>query len=346
LHPDWSYTQVIHQVLSTVGRLPGLEGKVATGGQLDLAAAVGVGAGTSSAPRVAGSSALGAGASPLSGVRLTFDVSMNPRTFTPADVRLVGPGGRAVRVQSVRVVPGTGNRAFDVLFPPQTTPGTYALKVGPQVRDRDGELMAAFLGDYTVHGRVSHPGHRHSGHHGHPGHPGHHRHGHPGHHGHHGHSHPGHHGHSHAGHPTHPARRHVTVWSSSPVTITRRGHAVSSLWVKEGFRIADVAVRLSVSFPRDGDLSLVLEAPDGTRVALAERVGGRGANFTDTVFEDRAARRLGAGRAPFAGPFKPAAPLRELAGKEARGVWRLWVENNSGTHAGRLDGWSLVFSRA
>jgi subtilisin family serine protease len=44
LHPTWSYSQVIHQVLSTVDPLPGLAGKLASGGRLDLAAAVGTSA--------------------------------------------------------------------------------------------------------------------------------------------------------------------------------------------------------------------------------------------------------------------------------------------------------------
>jgi subtilisin family serine protease len=41
LHPDWSYHQVIDQVLKTVDKVPGLQGKTITGGRLDAAAAVG-----------------------------------------------------------------------------------------------------------------------------------------------------------------------------------------------------------------------------------------------------------------------------------------------------------------
>jgi subtilisin family serine protease len=41
LHPDWNYREVINQVLRTADRLPGLQGKVITGGRLDAAAAVG-----------------------------------------------------------------------------------------------------------------------------------------------------------------------------------------------------------------------------------------------------------------------------------------------------------------
>jgi serine protease len=42
LRPEWTYRQVIDQVLNTVDRLPALSGKVASGGRLNLAAAVNV----------------------------------------------------------------------------------------------------------------------------------------------------------------------------------------------------------------------------------------------------------------------------------------------------------------
>lgn len=40
LHPEWTYRQVIDQVLRTVDPLPGLQGKTTTGGRLNAAAAV------------------------------------------------------------------------------------------------------------------------------------------------------------------------------------------------------------------------------------------------------------------------------------------------------------------
>jgi subtilisin family serine protease len=40
LHPSWTYSQVIHQLLSTADPLPGLRGKTITGGRLNAAAAV------------------------------------------------------------------------------------------------------------------------------------------------------------------------------------------------------------------------------------------------------------------------------------------------------------------
>jgi hypothetical protein len=41
VHPDWSYSQLISRVLQTVEPVAGLNGKVATGGLLDAAAALG-----------------------------------------------------------------------------------------------------------------------------------------------------------------------------------------------------------------------------------------------------------------------------------------------------------------
>src|SRR5205807_10031780 len=44
VHPDWTYAQLINQVVSTVDRLPALAGKVASGGRVNAAHAVGASA--------------------------------------------------------------------------------------------------------------------------------------------------------------------------------------------------------------------------------------------------------------------------------------------------------------
>lgn len=49
-HPDWTYSQVINQVLSTVDQLPSLAGKVASGGRLNLANALGTSVAPPAAP--------------------------------------------------------------------------------------------------------------------------------------------------------------------------------------------------------------------------------------------------------------------------------------------------------
>jgi subtilisin family serine protease len=58
LHPDWTYTQVIDQVLGTVDPLSSLDGKVASGGRLNLANALGAPVDSSPAPAPAPSLAI------------------------------------------------------------------------------------------------------------------------------------------------------------------------------------------------------------------------------------------------------------------------------------------------
>src|SRR5262249_8933138 len=54
------------------------------------------------------------------------------------------------------------------------------------------------------------------------------------------------------------------------------------------FTIAKITVTLNIAFPTDSGLSAVLIAPDGTQVPLFSAVGGSGANFINTTFDDGA----------------------------------------------------------
>ncbi len=73
--------------------------------------------------------------------RLNFSEAITPASFTTADVALTGPGG-SVSITSVKVVTGTGNKQFLISFGSALQePGTYTLKVGPQVNDAAGNPM-------------------------------------------------------------------------------------------------------------------------------------------------------------------------------------------------------------
>ena len=59
--------------------------------------------------------------------------------------------------------------------------------------------------------------------------------------------------------------------------------------------IADLNVSLNISHIFDGDLTISLSGPLGIEVVLTNRVGGAGAIFVSTVFDDEAATLIGAG---------------------------------------------------
>jgi subtilisin family serine protease/subtilisin-like proprotein convertase family protein len=144
-HPSWTYQQVIHQVLSTVDPLPGLAGKVLSGGRLDAAAAVGASA---NAPQVLSSSVSGPSPNAFNDVRLTFSTAMNPSTLAAA-VSLTGAAGQAIPV-TIAAVANSGNSQFDVQFATQTAPGSYSLHVSAAAHDASGNALVPYQTNLTI----------------------------------------------------------------------------------------------------------------------------------------------------------------------------------------------------
>jgi hypothetical protein len=118
----WLYDQVIQQVLSTVDPLPGLAGKVASGGRLDLAAAVG----TSAPPATSSLTNTPGGTVVVGSANLTDSATLangsNPTgsiTFT-----LFAPGGTTVLDTETVAVNGNGTYSTPAGYLPTST-GSY-----------------------------------------------------------------------------------------------------------------------------------------------------------------------------------------------------------------------------
>jgi hypothetical protein len=94
-------------------------------------------------PRVTASTPTGTNLMPgsVDHVRLTFNVPINPTTFTPDQVSLTDPHGNPVTVNAIQPVSGTGNTQFDILVGPLGVTGTYHLTVGPNIYDQYGNPM-------------------------------------------------------------------------------------------------------------------------------------------------------------------------------------------------------------
>jgi subtilase family serine protease len=69
--------------------------------------------------------------------------------------------------------------------------------------------------------------------------------------------------------------------------------------------IIDVNVTINITHNSDNNLKITLISPTGTRVVLANRVGGSGNNFTNTEFDDSAPILIDKGTAPFGATFHP-----------------------------------------
>ena len=106
-------------------------------------------------------------------------------------------------------------------------------------------------------------------------------------------------------------------------------------------KVQNLTLALDIEDSNDSSLSAVLIAPDGTQVALFSNVGGSGANFTNTVFDDAAETSITTASAPFTGTYQPVGLLSSLIGKVADGTWTLQITNTAKTTAGVLVNWSL-----
>ena len=119
----------------------------------------------------------------------------------------------------------------------------------------------------------------------------------------------------------------------------------SVLVVDESYAIADLDVRIDISHNYDGDLDVLLVAPDGTTIELFSDVGGSGDGFEATILDDEANTPIGDGTAPFRGRYQPQQPLASVDGLDVMGSWTLEVSDDGGMDEGTLNDWSLIVKR-
>jgi len=124
--------------------------------------------------------------------------------------------------------------------------------------------------------------------------------------------------------------------------IPDRGRLKVSRRVRSDLVIDHLYVTFTIKHTFDADLSIHLLGPDGTDVLLVNRRGGDGDNFLETKLEDAAETSIGNARAPFSGSFRPESPLGVFAGQNARGTWKLIVNDQAKSDVGKLISWSVV----
>jgi subtilisin-like proprotein convertase family protein len=103
--------------------------------------------------------------------------------------------------------------------------------------------------------------------------------------------------------------------------------------------LAGIVVHIELSHSFDSDLVLTLIAPNGVRIALANRRGGAGDNFFSTQFDDGAATPIGLGAPPFTGTFQPEEALSALSGITTAGPWTLEIADVAAGDSGFLFSW-------
>jgi subtilisin-like proprotein convertase family protein len=236
-------------------------------------------------------------------VRVTFNEAMTANSFTAADVSVSGPA--AAVVSQVVAVSAT---QFDVVFTGNvTTPGTYTVHIGPDVRDLAGNQM-----DQNQNGvNGENPADRFSV----------------------------------STTLQYPPRQtfaltnlSVPIYdlSTSTVQIT-----VPPTSVVNGLTISDLNVGITLDHTYMADLFITLTSPDGRTVTLFNRRGGSGDNMAGTVFNDEATTAISAGQAPFAGSFRPEQALSAFDGINPVGTWTLSVRDMARRDVGTIRAVSL-----
>jgi|GEM_PF-6437007 len=122
----------------------------------------------------------------------------------------------------------------------------------------------------------------------------------------------------------------------SPITVSGVGSINSTYGV--------ASVCMNITHTWDGDLVIVLKAPDGTTISLSNRRGSSGDNFTNTCFTMSSPTSITTGTAPFTGTFKPEGDF-SLAnnGQNADGTWSLCAQDMAGADIGTINSWSITF---
>ena len=123
---------------------------------------------------------------------------------------------------------------------------------------------------------------------------------------------------------------------------------------------AKIAVRINITHPVDGELSVFLVAPNGSVLRLIEGNGGSSQNFTNTVLSDEASTAItGTSINGFKGLYTPKGIIATscLLGGTVNsfggigggsiipnGNWSLKIFDNANGNTGILNSWDISFS--
>jgi hypothetical protein len=113
---------------------------------------VGIDQGGGASPSVVSTSLTGTVRAPVTDDIITFSEPVDPNTFTFDQFSLTDPNGNPVNVDNISTA---DNRTFDVTFDAQSTVGTYAVSIGPNIADFSGNPMTApYAATFTITGAL------------------------------------------------------------------------------------------------------------------------------------------------------------------------------------------------
>lgn len=116
------------------------------------------------------------------------------------------------------------------------------------------------------------------------------------------------------------------------------------LTVPDASLVGAVQVQINVSHGWMSDLVIKLRSPQGTEILLANRRGGGGKGYNNTIFDSSATKSILQGTGLFAGSFRPEQSLTALQGQTTLGTWYLIIEDKVKGDSGTLHNWSITFT--
>lgn len=111
---------------------------------------------------------------------------------------------------------------------------------------------------------------------------------------------------------------------------------------------ASVRMTVNISHPQAASLQVFVTPPnfsgffDPNTKLFQNTSGPLAGNYT---FDDTATTSID-GANKVAGPYKPANPLSQLAGRASQGDWLIWINNQAGGLGGRIGSVSLILTYA
>ena len=135
----------------------------------------------------------------------------------------------------------------------------------------------------------------------------------------------------------------------SPIGISGYTGAIAS---------SGISVSINITHTYDADLVIVLQAPNGQILGLANAVGSSGDNFTNSVFTDAGSAQIPATGVPYTGTYKPWTSIMTTTcvtstittfgaigggSINPNGTWNLLVYDNASIDVGTINNWSITF---
>jgi subtilisin-like proprotein convertase family protein len=119
------------------------------------------------------------------------------------------------------------------------------------------------------------------------------------------------------------------------------------LEITQHYTIHDIDVGITLTHTSDFDLQILLKSPAGKTICLNKYDFDqffKGADYTNTIFDDEALPAIEDAQPPFTGRFRPIELLSAFDGGDSFGFWKLRIYDAWAWDTGTLNKFELVIT--